>query len=250
MMIQRTVRPLAAVIAAVCLLSSVVSAFDKIELTPDDGKTAQIVASMTSSRHINHPEINDTVSEQLFDRYIQVWDPQKLYFLDSDITEFSVDRTSLDDKIIKGDVQFAVTVFDRFRQRMKEQESKIGALIDAEHDFAVEEEMIRDPKELKWAADDAELQERWRKRVFPQWVLWLTLLGILGMAASIIFIPYILLPIWLIAVSSLFFLAILGAVAARAGGASMLKGSIRVLFWGTIAMTATALVGKLFGAVV
>ena len=58
------------------------------------------------------------------------------------------------------------------------------------------------------------------------------------------------LMIWLIAVSSLFFLAILGAVAARAGGASMLKGSIRVLFWGTIAMAATALVGKLFGAVV
>ena len=58
------------------------------------------------------------------------------------------------------------------------------------------------------------------------------------------------LMIWLIAVSSLFFLAILGAVAARAGGASMLKGAIRVLFWGTIAMAATALVGKLFGAVV
>jgi len=52
------------------------------------------------------------------------------------------------------------------------------------------------------------------------------------------------------AVSSLVFLAILGAVAANAGGASMLRGSIRVLFWGAIAMAATALVGRLFGAVV
>ena len=56
--------------------------------------------------------------------------------------------------------------------------------------------------------------------------------------------------IWLVAVFSLLFLALLGAVAARAGGASMIKGSIRVLFWGAIAMAATALVGKLFGAVV
>lgn len=58
------------------------------------------------------------------------------------------------------------------------------------------------------------------------------------------------LMIWLIAVSSLLFLAILGAVAARAGGAGVFTGAIRVLFWGAIAMAATAGVGKLFGAVV
>ncbi len=56
--------------------------------------------------------------------------------------------------------------------------------------------------------------------------------------------------IWLVAVSSLIFLTLLGAVAARAGGASMITGAIRVLFWGAIAMGATALAGKFFGAVV
>ena len=54
----------------------------------------------------------------------------------------------------------------------------------------------------------------------------------------------------LVAISSLVFLAVLGAVAAKAGGAGMLKGSLRVLFWGAIAMAVTAGVGKLFGAVV
>jgi VIT1/CCC1 family predicted Fe2+/Mn2+ transporter len=54
--------------------------------------------------------------------------------------------------------------------------------------------------------------------------------------------------IWITAVSSLIFLAMLGAVAAYAGGASRMKGAIRVLFWGAVAMAATALVGKLFGA--
>lgn len=54
----------------------------------------------------------------------------------------------------------------------------------------------------------------------------------------------------LVAASSLVFLAVLGAVAAKAGGAGMLKGSLRVLFWGAIAMAVTAGVGKLFGAVV
>lgn len=56
--------------------------------------------------------------------------------------------------------------------------------------------------------------------------------------------------IWAVAACSLVFLAILGAVAAKAGGAGMVKGSLRVLFWGAIAMAVTAGVGKLFGAVV
>jgi VIT1/CCC1 family predicted Fe2+/Mn2+ transporter len=50
-----------------------------------------------------------------------------------------------------------------------------------------------------------------------------------------------------VAVSSLILLAALGAVAARTGGAGIVKGAVRVLFWGAMAMAATAAVGKLFG---
>ena len=46
---------------------------------------------------------------------------------------------------------------------------------------------------------------------------------------------------------ALFFLIILGALAARAGGSSISKAIIRVTFWGTVAMGLTALVGHLFG---
>ena len=51
-----------------------------------------------------------------------------------------------------------------------------------------------------------------------------------------------------ITVSSLILLSILGASAAHLGGASVLKGAARVTFWGAVAMGATALVGRLFGA--
>jgi vacuolar iron transporter family protein len=50
--------------------------------------------------------------------------------------------------------------------------------------------------------------------------------------------------------TSLVFLALLGAMAARAGGANLLVGAWRVTFWGALAMAITAGVGKLFGAVV
>ena len=53
-----------------------------------------------------------------------------------------------------------------------------------------------------------------------------------------------------VAITSLLFLALLGALAARAGGAGMLAGAWRVTFWGALAMAITAGVGALFGSVV
>lgn len=52
-----------------------------------------------------------------------------------------------------------------------------------------------------------------------------------------------------VAIMSLAFLAILGGLAAKAGGANLWKGSVRVAFWGVLAMAATASVGSLFGVV-
>ena len=49
---------------------------------------------------------------------------------------------------------------------------------------------------------------------------------------------------------SLVCLALSGAIAARAGGASMARGGLRVVFWGALAMALTALVGRLFGTTV
>jgi VIT1/CCC1 family predicted Fe2+/Mn2+ transporter len=46
---------------------------------------------------------------------------------------------------------------------------------------------------------------------------------------------------------SLAFLAVLGALAARIGGANMAKGTVRVTFWGAFAMALTAVIGHLFG---
>jgi len=54
----------------------------------------------------------------------------------------------------------------------------------------------------------------------------------------------------LVAATSLVFLALLGAIGARVGGASALRGAWRVTFWGALAMGLTALVGRLFGTVV
>jgi VIT1/CCC1 family predicted Fe2+/Mn2+ transporter len=71
----------------------------------------------------------------------------------------------------------------------------------------------------------------------------------LGAAAPVLLV--LLLPVGLlvpvISASTLVLLAALGALAARLGGAPWLKGSLRVAFWGAVAMALTGLVGRLFG---
>jgi vacuolar iron transporter family protein len=52
---------------------------------------------------------------------------------------------------------------------------------------------------------------------------------------------------WAVSGSALLFLALLGALAARAGGASVITAATRVTFWGALAMALTAGVGALFG---
>jgi VIT1/CCC1 family predicted Fe2+/Mn2+ transporter len=54
--------------------------------------------------------------------------------------------------------------------------------------------------------------------------------------------------VWTVSGCSLVFLALLGSLAAYAGGSSMLRAAWRVTFWGALAMAITAGVGAMFGA--
>ena len=53
-----------------------------------------------------------------------------------------------------------------------------------------------------------------------------------------------------VSIASLLFLALLGAIGARAGGADVVKATVRVTFWGALAMAATAGIGALVGTAV
>ena len=69
----------------------------------------------------------------------------------------------------------------------------------------------------------------------------------LPLAAALV--PEAQITLW-VTTLSLLFLALLGAIGAKAGGAPVLRAVARVTFWGAVAMAVTAAVGALFGAVV
>ncbi|MDA3914249.1 VIT family protein [Oleiagrimonas sp.] len=78
--------------------------------------------------------------------------------------------------------------------------------------------------------------------------------GTFALGAALPLVMVYLLPafmlMWGLAASSLVFLAVLGFLAARAGGSPVLVSVVRVTFWGALAMALTAGVGTLFGVAV
>jgi len=78
--------------------------------------------------------------------------------------------------------------------------------------------------------------------------------GTFAVGAALPLLLVVLVPstalVWAVSGASLLFLALLGGLAARAGGSPVLKSIVRVTFWGALAMGLTAGVGAIFGATV
>jgi carboxyl-terminal processing protease len=132
---------------------------------PTDQETAKLVAKMIPKFHLNRGEIDDKVSDMLLSGFVKDLDPQKLYFLKEDVAEFDKHRTTLDDEVKAGNVDFAYLVFNRYKQRLDHQMEVAQKLVDGSPDFTIEESIEIDAKKLDWCATQEELNERWRKRV-------------------------------------------------------------------------------------
>lgn len=143
------------------------------KLTADrstDEVTTKLVCEMVQQFHISEKKINDEISKKLLDRYIETLDSRKLFFLQSDINKLREYEVKLDDLVQEGNLDFAFDTFELKRRRVRERVALAHRLIDQEHDFTVDEEMIVDPDTIPWARNEQEINERWRKRIKYEFV--------------------------------------------------------------------------------
>ncbi len=135
------------------------------EPTDEDQETTKLVVDLITRFHISQKTIDDDVSKQLIDRFLEQLDPQKLYFIQENIDGFHKFKTELDDQIRKGDVKFAYDVYKEYNTIMQSRMKLAHQLIDADHDFSVDESIVTDADDLNWAANTKEVEDRWRKRI-------------------------------------------------------------------------------------
>jgi carboxyl-terminal processing protease len=123
------------------------------------------VATLMERTHLTGQTLDDKISERCLDTFVKELDPLKLFFYQSDVDEFKRNKTMLDDAFKRGDIRFAYDVFARFLARVDERVQVAHAALDQQHDFTVDEEMIRDPKAAEFPKTPEEATERWRQRV-------------------------------------------------------------------------------------
>src|SRR3984885_2682776 len=126
---------------------------------------ARRVGSILEENHYRHVLIDDHMSGQVFDRYIESLDGQHVYFLASDLKEFEQWRFRFSDMIHTGNIEPGFAIFARFQQRNRERVQAALKMLDTEPTWTLDESMEFDRKDAPWATSSAQLDEIWRKRV-------------------------------------------------------------------------------------
>jgi carboxyl-terminal processing protease len=151
------------------LSSSLAEEFPRVatvKTPPADNRIiVRSVRNLVEEGHISQEKFDDELSKRGFELFLRQVDPTKSYLLQSDVDEFRVNETQLDDMLQKNNISFAYTVYLRYLERLNEVTPIIHELIDAPLDFSVEEYIENDPKEMKFAANFDELKDRWRKTI-------------------------------------------------------------------------------------
>ena len=137
------------------------------ELEPSERhrRVLRLVSEVVERQHYRQAPLDDAMSSQIFERYLEALDGAKSYLLASDIAEFEPLRYDLDDAIGRADAGPAFRIFMRFQERNREVLRYAVTLLDTEPDFTLDETFRFDRTDMGWPASEDELHELWRKRV-------------------------------------------------------------------------------------
>ena len=132
---------------------------------PQQGLIEQLVATYATKLHYANRELNDALSEDIFNRYLDVLDPSKIYLTADDIKSFEQYRTRIDDALKSGNVEPAYEMYRVLRERVLERIAYTDTLLETKPDFTLDEAFEFDRTDAEWSKNTAVLDEYWRKRI-------------------------------------------------------------------------------------
>ncbi len=134
----------------------------------DDEKMQTIMISVKntlSDLHYSAKPINDAYSIDVYDKYMEMLDPGKRFFLQSEVDEFSQHKTKLDDYLNNGDLSFYKLTVDKLYSRTAEIEKLSQEILSKPLNFDEKDEFILEPKMKKFPKNQQELREEWKRYI-------------------------------------------------------------------------------------
>ena len=115
--------------------------------------------------HYKDTRLDDDLSSKILDGYLELLDPNRGYFLSSDVLTFERFRKGLDDSLRHSDLAPAYEMYNVYADRVRQRVAFARGQLDQPFDFEVDEYYFYDRSEQPWAISQSELNEIWRKRV-------------------------------------------------------------------------------------
>jgi len=154
--------------------TQVKATYQQGDLQPTDTqkKVERLVFGILSNYHYRKIPVNDSLSSKIFDAYIKNLDPNKVFFLASDVEEMEKYRLTIDEQLNMGDLTSAFQMYNRYQKRMLERYAYIDQLLKQSFEFTSDETYQPDREKAKWAASPEELNNYWRKDIKRQLLDW------------------------------------------------------------------------------
>ena len=138
-----------------------------LELEPnmDQRYATSIATRFLTNYHYKRTRLDDELSSEIYDAYLNLLDPNRIYFLQADIDTFERHRHSLDDSLRHSDLSSAYEIFNLYTDRVLDRVAYSRKRSQEPFDFTVDEDYRYDREEEPWAQNQEELDELWRLRV-------------------------------------------------------------------------------------
>ncbi|MBC7384210.1 MAG: carboxy terminal-processing peptidase [Bacteroidia bacterium] len=124
----------------------------------------QLVGQILNSYHYKKIKIDDKLSSDLLDNYIENLDPGKVYFLKEDIDKFEKYRNQLDDDILKGDVQKAFEIYNIYQAHLEDRIYYTLDLLKQDFDFTQNDSFEARREKTEWVKNYREYDQLWYKK--------------------------------------------------------------------------------------
>ena len=134
----------------------------------EHARTSINVIEQLTRHHYVRQRLDDDLSSEILDRYIEMLDPQRSYFLASDISGFEPYRYLIDDALRQGNLEPAFDIFNRYQKRLEERLTFTLEQIEAgldQLDFDTDAVLETDRSEAPWIEDRKAMDDLWMRRL-------------------------------------------------------------------------------------